>query len=79
MIDCKQCGHKEMGGPDDCACECHAHSVDHYEPRQIMPAAPGWRAVYKGDDGPITEPVVMWAVCFKTEQWFLRNGRPARR
>ena len=79
MTECKRCKHPPSSGPADCNCECHAYPVHRYEPRQIMPAAPGWRAIFKADHGPGTVPVVMWAVCLKKAEWFLRNERPSQR
>ena len=51
MSECKTCGHPVGGGPRDCACECHAAPDADYEPRQIIAAERGWRAVYRLPDG----------------------------
>jgi len=73
--NCRSCGCEQGKWNKACACWCHTHAVDRYEPLSLLPAAEGWRAAYQDGDAIIFEPIVMWAVCMHKRAHYLPNGR----
>ena len=68
------------GASKGCECDFHWTVVTHYVTKQIMPAEPGYRAIWRGDDWRVdgdffTAPVVCWALCREEDRQYDQHGR----